>query len=80
MGPDYAEIIVVRHGETEWNADGRIQVPIVLIWKLIVAKFIYLFSSDYFVRLDIDIYRAPCAHLASSSVKINYCIYTQPIW
>lgn len=25
VGPDYAEIIVVRHGETEWNADGRIQ-------------------------------------------------------
>ncbi|XP_010268714.1 PREDICTED: phosphoglycerate mutase-like protein 4 isoform X2 [Nelumbo nucifera] len=23
--PDYAEIIVVRHGETMWNADGRIQ-------------------------------------------------------
>ncbi|KAJ7944402.1 phosphoglycerate mutase-like protein 4 [Quillaja saponaria] len=23
--PDYAEIIVVRHGETAWNADGRIQ-------------------------------------------------------
>lgn len=22
----YAEIIVVRHGETAWNADGRIQV------------------------------------------------------
>ncbi|KAJ0024769.1 hypothetical protein Pint_08849 [Pistacia integerrima] len=22
---DYAEIIVVRHGETAWNADGRIQ-------------------------------------------------------
>ncbi|KAK9096696.1 hypothetical protein Sjap_022193 [Stephania japonica] len=24
-GSGYAEIIVVRHGETEWNADGRIQ-------------------------------------------------------
>ncbi|CAK9159811.1 unnamed protein product, partial [Ilex paraguariensis] len=23
--PQYAEIIVVRHGETEWNADNRIQ-------------------------------------------------------
>ncbi|KAK4838252.1 hypothetical protein QYF36_012317 [Acer negundo] len=23
---DYAKIIVVRHGETAWNADGRIQV------------------------------------------------------
>ncbi|XP_061363693.1 phosphoglycerate mutase-like protein 4 [Gastrolobium bilobum] len=23
--PDYAEIVVVRHGETTWNADGRIQ-------------------------------------------------------
>ncbi|KAI9113624.1 hypothetical protein K1719_015551 [Acacia pycnantha] len=23
--PDYAEIVVVRHGETAWNADGRIQ-------------------------------------------------------
>lgn len=22
----YAEIVVIRHGETEWNADGRIQV------------------------------------------------------
>ncbi|KAI6700086.1 hypothetical protein NL676_014410 [Syzygium grande] len=25
IGADYAEIVVVRHGETEWNADGRIQ-------------------------------------------------------
>ncbi|XP_042493071.1 phosphoglycerate mutase-like protein 4 [Macadamia integrifolia] len=25
VAPDYAEIIVVRHGETAWNADGRIQ-------------------------------------------------------
>ncbi|GLT76203.1 hypothetical protein SLA2020_478760 [Shorea laevis] len=25
VNPIYAEIIVVRHGETEWNADGRIQ-------------------------------------------------------
>lgn len=25
-GVDYAEIVVVRHGETAWNADGRIQV------------------------------------------------------
>lgn len=25
-GPAYAEILVIRHGETEWNADGRIQV------------------------------------------------------
>ncbi|XP_059638235.1 phosphoglycerate mutase-like protein 4 [Cornus florida] len=25
MAPDYAEIIVVRHGETAWNVDGRIQ-------------------------------------------------------
>ncbi|KAL9158118.1 hypothetical protein ABFS82_08G047300 [Erythranthe guttata] len=24
-GPKYAEIIVIRHGETEWNADRRIQ-------------------------------------------------------
>ncbi|KAI4327478.1 hypothetical protein L6164_019933 [Bauhinia variegata] len=23
--PDYSEIVVVRHGETAWNADGRIQ-------------------------------------------------------
>ena len=23
---EYAEIVVVRHGETEWNACGRIQV------------------------------------------------------
>ncbi|XP_015953303.1 phosphoglycerate mutase-like protein 4 isoform X1 [Arachis duranensis] len=23
--PEYAEIVVVRHGETAWNADGRIQ-------------------------------------------------------
>uniref|UniRef100_F6HJT0 Phosphoglycerate mutase-like protein 4 n=1 Tax=Vitis vinifera TaxID=29760 RepID=F6HJT0_VITVI len=26
VDPGYAEIIVVRHGETAWNADGRIQV------------------------------------------------------
>lgn len=26
VGGDYAEIVVVRHGETEWNSDGRIQV------------------------------------------------------
>ncbi|KAE7999581.1 hypothetical protein FH972_003992 [Carpinus fangiana] len=25
VNPAYAEIIVVRHGETEWNVDGRIQ-------------------------------------------------------
>ncbi|XP_043707912.1 phosphoglycerate mutase-like protein 4 [Telopea speciosissima] len=25
VAPDYAEIIVVRHGETSWNADRRIQ-------------------------------------------------------
>lgn len=25
VNPTYAEIIVVRHGETEWNHDGRIQ-------------------------------------------------------
>ncbi|XP_042974362.1 phosphoglycerate mutase-like protein 4 isoform X3 [Carya illinoinensis] len=25
VNPTYAEIIVVRHGETDWNADGRIQ-------------------------------------------------------
>ncbi|KAG2719860.1 hypothetical protein I3760_02G010800 [Carya illinoinensis] len=25
LNPTYAEIVVVRHGETEWNADGRIQ-------------------------------------------------------
>ncbi|KAF8041250.1 hypothetical protein BT93_B3244 [Corymbia citriodora subsp. variegata] len=25
IGVEYAEIVVVRHGETEWNADGRIQ-------------------------------------------------------
>ncbi|KAB1214660.1 putative phosphoglycerate mutase GpmB [Morella rubra] len=25
VNPTYAEIIVVRHGETEWNVDGRIQ-------------------------------------------------------
>ncbi|BBH06149.1 Phosphoglycerate mutase family protein [Prunus dulcis] len=25
VGSDYAEIIVLRHGETAWNADGRIQ-------------------------------------------------------
>ncbi|KAL8539546.1 hypothetical protein ACS0TY_001233 [Phlomoides rotata] len=25
VGPKYAEIIVIRHGETEWNADRRIQ-------------------------------------------------------
>lgn len=26
----FAEIVVVRHGETEWNADGRIQVCLFL--------------------------------------------------
>lgn len=25
--PDFAEIVVIRHGETAWNAEGRIQVP-----------------------------------------------------
>ncbi|XP_010028274.3 phosphoglycerate mutase-like protein 4 [Eucalyptus grandis] len=25
IGVDYAEIVVVRHGETDWNADGRFQ-------------------------------------------------------
>jgi len=24
--PDYAEIVVVRHGETAWNATAKIQV------------------------------------------------------
>ncbi|XP_028760476.1 phosphoglycerate mutase-like protein 4 [Neltuma alba] len=23
--PDYAEVVVIRHGETAWNADGRLQ-------------------------------------------------------
>lgn len=22
----YTEVVVIRHGETEWNAEGRIQV------------------------------------------------------
>ncbi|KAM7510356.1 hypothetical protein LguiB_009231 [Lonicera macranthoides] len=26
--PAYAEIVVIGHGETEWNADGRIQLGI----------------------------------------------------
>ncbi|KAJ4714744.1 Phosphoglycerate mutase-like protein 4 [Melia azedarach] len=25
LGPDYCEIIVVRHGETAWNVEGKIQ-------------------------------------------------------
>ncbi|KAM7507070.1 hypothetical protein LguiA_017523 [Lonicera macranthoides] len=27
-GPAYAEIVVIRHGETEWNADGRVQLGV----------------------------------------------------
>ncbi|KAM7507063.1 hypothetical protein LguiA_017516 [Lonicera macranthoides] len=26
--PAYAKIVVIGHGETEWNADGRIQLQI----------------------------------------------------
>lgn len=28
--PKFAEIIVIRHGETEWNNDRRIQVSVFL--------------------------------------------------
>lgn len=30
VNPNYCEIIVIRHGETAWNVDGKIQVCIYL--------------------------------------------------
>ena len=51
VNPNYAEIIVVRHGETEWNLDGRIQVlPFfsninsqrVICGMLMLLKFAYI--------------------------------------
>lgn len=31
VGPDYCEIIVVRHGETAWNVEGKIQVSYLVL-------------------------------------------------
>lgn len=39
VSPNYAEIIVIRHGETEWNADRRIQVLFVSLCWLISLVF-----------------------------------------
>lgn len=41
VNPAYAEIIVVRHGETEWNVDGRIQVLVLFFfWEFETASVI----------------------------------------
>lgn len=38
---NYAEIIVIRHGETEWNADHRIQVCFTFV-PLFVYNFLII--------------------------------------
>lgn len=40
--PNFTEIIVIRHGETEWNADGKIQVISAVILLLKVCAFFFL--------------------------------------
>jgi len=42
VSPNFTEIIVVRHGETEWNADGRIQVSSYLVLAFCCLFFLLL--------------------------------------
>lgn len=51
MDGAYAEIVVVRHGETEWNADGRIQVWI--SWE--VLHFLKYLIILYILEFELDL-------------------------
>lgn len=42
----YTEVVVIRHGETEWNAEGRIQVLF-----LTVLSNEVIFSPTFVVHL-----------------------------
>lgn len=51
----YAEIIVIRHGETEWNALSKIQVYYTLLPYLpFFSCFFYTTTSYYWTSHNFD--------------------------